>query len=56
MTDNDNKPQDEKKSKYKTSRGVAWSDVPLHELPGMVRDGREAAALLEACKHLPQED
>jgi hypothetical protein len=56
MADNENEPQDEQKSKYKTSRGVNWSDVPWHELPGMVSDGKIAAALIEAGKQLPQED
>jgi hypothetical protein len=35
-------------SKYKTSRGVPWSEVLVGELPGMVEDGIEAAALLKA--------
>lgn len=36
------------RSKYKNSGGVAWSDVPWHELPGLARDGKEASALLQA--------
>lgn len=36
------------RSKYKTSAGVAWSDVGWHELPALTRDGEEATALLEA--------
>ena len=36
------------KSKYCTS-GINWSDVKVHELPGIMRDGAEAGALLEAC-------
>lgn len=35
-------------TKYCTS-GINWSDVKVHELPGIIRDGEEAAALLEAC-------
>ena len=35
------------KSKYCTS-GINWSDVKVHELPG-IRYGEEAGPLLEAC-------
>jgi hypothetical protein len=42
--------QDEepKVSKFKTSRGIPWSEVTLDEAEGMVHDGIEAAALLAA--------
>ena len=39
---------DKQKSKYTTSKGIPWSDVKIRELKGMVRDGKEAAALLAA--------
>jgi DNA-binding XRE family transcriptional regulator len=31
------------------SSGINWSDVKVHELPGIIRDGEEAGALLKAC-------
>jgi hypothetical protein len=43
-------------SKYKTSRGVPWSEVSVGELPGMVQDGIKAAALLKAMEDLHKED
>ena len=33
-------------TKYCTS-GINWSDVKVHELPGIIRDGEEAPALLD---------
>jgi len=50
MTDNDNEPQKglAPTSKYTNSRGVPWSEVPISDLPGYVRDGIEAAKLLKA--------
>jgi hypothetical protein len=55
MADNDNEPREEQKSptplmssEYKNSRAIPWSDVPWHEFPLYVRDGKEVAALLEA--------
>lgn len=43
-------------SKYKTSRGVPWSEVSVGELSGMVQDGLEAAALLKAVDDLRKEN
>jgi hypothetical protein len=40
--------RDRKVSKYTTSRGVPWSEVPIRDVPGMVQDGLDAAALLAA--------
>lgn len=37
------------RSKYMNSGGIAWSDVGIHESHGLIRDGKEAAALLQAC-------
>jgi hypothetical protein len=48
MADNVNESQEEQSSKYKNSRGVPWSDVPIGDLPGYIRDGIEAAKLLKA--------
>jgi hypothetical protein len=36
------------RSKYMNSGGIAWSDVGWHELTLLRRDGKEAAALLDA--------
>jgi hypothetical protein len=37
-----------KVSKCTTSRGIPWSEVLIKDLPGMMQDGVEAAALLAA--------
>jgi len=44
------------RSKYKTSRGVPWSEVRIEELSAMVQDGLVAAALLQALRDLKSDD
>jgi len=44
------------RSKYMNSGGIAWSDVGWHELKGLLRDGKEAQALLAAGPaHVPND-
>ena len=45
-----------RKSKYKTSRGIPWSEIPIRELPGMIQDGIAAFKLLMAIEQELKED
>jgi hypothetical protein len=50
------KKRDRKVPRPTTSRGIPWAHVLVSDLPGMVQDGFEAAALLAAIEEKSKSD